>query len=573
LKIAIYYTRPFETGGVEKTMCQRGKELNEKGYDITFIYASNDSPLDMLEKWSEYGDVKHLSICENEKFDYCIYDAVYNLKKVNAKRYIQVINGCLIDSNENYEELIPFNEYVAVSEEASKQFKDRKGKECKIIPNLINQKEILKLSKEECDVPKAKYLFLTVSRLDPQKGFERIEKILQELEAKEIDYHWLFIGSNYLYPGYGEQIKQRFSKYKTTFLGKQDNPYKYMSKVNYLVQLSDYESQCMVMYESLICGTPVIATDFPNAVKELQEKGNGIVLKKDMSNLDVELIINSKFNIKYNYPNYIDKWVEILKPIEKKNYKFSVIIPNYNNAKWLDKCLNSVLNQTYKNYEIIFIDDMSTDNSLEIANNLLKEHKVIELKQKRLNGGSRNVGIIEATGDYIICIDSDDWLKSNDVLEEINDNLDEQDVMFLGFELGKDGKEELYPFRPNYTTLEQAFVNDVCAIWTKVVKTEILKDTLFPEGTLAEDRVHHYRVIDKCKSFTCLNKSTHIWNRSNTTSVTTDRGILWEASIYKHLGEMYMFIATTKNETYKKYVKDKFKRQLQEISNNKYQQL
>ena len=195
---------------------------------------------------------------------------------------------------------------------------------------------------------------------------------------------------------------------------------------------------------------------------------------------------------------------------------------------------------------------MSEDNSLEIANSLLKEHKVIKLNQKRLNGGSRNVGIVESNSDYTVCIDSDDWLKNENILQEINDNLDEQDIMFLGFDLGKDGKEDLYPFRPNYTTLEQSFVNDVCAIWTKVVKTSILKDTLFPEGTLAEDRVHHYRLIDKCKTFTCLNKSTHVWNRSNTTSVTTDRGILWEASIYKHLGEMYMFIATTKNETYKK---------------------
>lgn len=571
MNVAMYYTRPFETGGVEKTMYARAKGLAKKGYNITFIYASEDSPLDMLKKWAIVGNVKHIDICQNETFDYCIYDAVYNLKKVNARRYIQVINGCLVDSKENYEEIISFDEYIAVSEEAGEQFKKLKDKDYKIIPNIIDQEEVLRLSKEKCEIPKAKYIFLTVSRLDPQKGFERYEIMLKELEKNNVDYHWLFIGSNYLYPQYGEQIKQRFSKYKTTFLGKQDNPYKYMSKVNYLVQLSDYESQCMVMYESLICGTPVIATDFPNAIKELKE--NGIVLKKDMSSLDINEILNKKFDINYNYPDYSKEWIKILKPIEKQNYKFSIIIPNYNNSKWLDKCLNSILNQTYKNYEIIFIDDMSTDNSLEIANSLLKDHKIIINKQKRLNGGTRNVGILEATGDYILCIDSDDWLKSNETLQEINDNLDEQDVMFLGFELGKDGKEELYPFRPNYTTLEQAFVNDVCAIWTKVVKTEILKDTLFPEGTLAEDRVHHYRVIDKCKSFTCLNKSTHIWNRSNTTSVTTDRGILWEASIYKHLGEMYMFIATTKNETYKKYVKDKFKRQLQEINNNKYQQL
>jgi glycosyltransferase involved in cell wall biosynthesis len=570
IKTALYYTRPFETGGVEKTMYARAKGLFKNGHDITFIYASDDSPLDMLEKWAEIGDVKHIDICQNDTYDYCLYDAVYNLKKVNAKRYIQVINGCLADSHENYEEIINFDEYIAVSEEAGEQFKKLKSKDYKVIPNIIDQEEVLRLSKEPCEIPKAKYIFLTVSRLDPQKGFERIETMLKELEKNNIDYHWLFIGSNYLYPRYGEQLKERFSKYKTTFLGKQDNPYKYMAKATYLVQTSDYESQCMVLDESLICCTPFIATDFPNAI---EKQKYGIVLKKDMSNLDINKILESKFDIKYTYPDYIKEWVKILKPIEKNNYKFSIIIPNYNNGKWLDKCLNSVLNQTYKNYEIIFVDDMSTDNSLEVASRLLKDHKVIPLRQKRLNGGARNAGILEANSDYIMCLDSDDWLKHENVLQEINDILNNEDVLFLGFDLHKDGREDLFPFRPNYTNLYQAFTNDVCAIWTKVVKTSILKETLFPEGTLAEDRVHHYRVIEKCKTFKCYNKSSHVWNRSNTTSVTTDRGILWEASIYKHLGEMYMFLKTTKNEEYKKYVENKFRIQLNEININRYQQI
>ena len=86
MKIAMYYTRPFETGGIEKTMYARGKYLSEQGHDITFIYASNDSPLDMLEKWSTIGNVKHIDICKEEVFDWCIYDAVYNLNKVKVKQ-------------------------------------------------------------------------------------------------------------------------------------------------------------------------------------------------------------------------------------------------------------------------------------------------------------------------------------------------------------------------------------------------------------------------------------------------------------------------------------------------------
>ena len=575
MKIAMYYTRPFETGGVEKTMYARGKYLSKQGHDITFVYASNDSPLDMLEKWSTVGNVKHIDICKDEIFDWCIYDAVYNLNKVKVRKnnYIQVINACLIDSNEYYQEVIPFKKYVAVSEEAKEQFKKRKGKDCVIIPNIIDTNEIKELAKETIDIPKKKHNFLIVSRIDPQKGFPRLKPILNECERKYgKDYQFVVAGSCYLYPQYSEKIKEELKNYNVIWLGKQDNPYKYMAWADSLWQLSDYESQCMVMYESLILGTPCICTDFPNAIKELTD-GKGFILKKDLSNLDLEQIEKLKKGFKYNYPDYGEEWLKLLEPIEKKDYKFSIIIPNYNNAKWLDKCLVSVLNQTYKNYEVIFIDDMSEDNSLEIANKMLKGHKVLKVPYKKYNGGTRNIGIMEATGDYIVCLDSDDWLKSNTILQEINDNLEDEDVMFLGFDLYKDGKEDLFPFRPNYENMYQAFTNDVCAIWTKVVKTGLLKDTLFPESTLAEDRVHHYRICEKANSFTCLNKSTHVWNRSNATSVTTKREAMWEMSIYKHLGEMHYFIKTTKNNNYKAYVQKKFNNQWKELEQMRYHQI
>lgn len=576
MKIALYYTRPFETGGIEKSMYARGKYLSEHGHDVTFIYASYDSPLDMLEKWATVGKVKHLDICKDEIFDYCIYDAVYNLKKVKVKKnnYIQTINVNLMDSLEAYEETIPFKKFVAVSDEASKQFEIRTGKKCVVIPNMIDEKEIIELSKEKVDIPKKKHNFLIVSRIDPQKGFPRLKPILDKCKEKYgEDYQFVVVGSCYLYPQYSEELKKQLKDYNVIWEGKQDNPYKYMAWANSLWQLSDYESQCMVMYESLIVGTPCVCTDFPTAIKELTD-GKGYVLKKDLSNLDLDKIEKLKKGFKYSYPDYGEEWLKLLEPVPKKNYKFSIIIPNYNNAKWLEKCLNSVLNQTYKNYEIIFIDDMSEDNSLEIVYRLLKPpNKILKVPYKKYNGGTRNIGIMEATGDYIVCIDSDDWLKNENVLKDINDNLEDEDIMFLGFDIGINGVDGNYPFRPNFETMYQAFIDDVCAIWTKVVKTDLMKETLFPESTLAEDRVHHYRLCEKANSFTCLNQSTHVWNRSNTNSVTTKREAMWEMSIFKHLGEMYYFIKTTKNNQYKEYVKKKFDIQLKDINKNNYSQL
>ena len=320
MKIALYYTRPFETGGVEKAMYSRGKYLASQGHDITFIYASYDSPIDMLEKWAEVGDVRHLDICSNEVFDWCIYDAVYNLKKVKVRRnnYIQVINANLIDSNEYYQEVIPFKKYVAVSEEAQRQFKERKGKDSIIIPNIIDEQEIKSLAKEKVDLEKKKHNFLIVSRIDQQKGFPRLRPVLEECELKYgKDYQFVIIGSCYLYPEYSNRLKEELKDFNVIWLGKQDNPYKYMKWADSLWQLSDYESQCMAMYESLILGTPCICTDFPNAIKELTNN-KGYVLKKDLSNLDLEIIENLK-KIDYLFRLWKQhvEYVKIL--ISKKN--------------------------------------------------------------------------------------------------------------------------------------------------------------------------------------------------------------------------------------------------------------
>ena len=561
MKIGMYYTCPFETGGVEKTMYLRGKKLSEAGYDITFIFNHENAQLEMLEKWAEVGKVKHLSICKDEVFDVVIYDSIYNNQAVNVKKnnYIQVINGCLMDSKEPYEEHIPFKKYIAVSEEAKEQFKKYKGKDSVVIPNLIDEEEIIKLSKEKVNIPKKKHNFVIVSRIDRQKGFDRLENVLIECEKKYgDDYQFVVVGGCNLFSKYVEDVKKRYQKYNIIWEGVQENPYKYMRWADCLWQLSDFESQCMVMYEALIVGTPCVCTDFPNAIKELVD-GRGFVVKKDLSNLDLEEIEKLKKGFEYHYPDYSKKWEEVLKKPKKKDYKFSVIIPNYNNGKFLEKCINSILSQTYKNYEIIYVDDMSTDNSMEIAKKLLKEHKVIKVPYKKYNGGTRNLGIIEATGDYIMCIDSDDWLKNDKVLEDLNNFIEDEDIIRTGYQLYNGSEVNMFTDIPKHNSMYDLFTEPTCAVWTKVIKREILQNTLFSEGTLMEDKVHHYRIIDKINSWADFPQVTHIWNRTNVKSVSTERNYKWDNSMYRHIADMLDFIEETKNDKYKEFVRGKVK--------------
>ncbi|MBP3920861.1 MAG: glycosyltransferase family 2 protein [Bacilli bacterium] len=105
--------------------------------------------------------------------------------------------------------------------------------------------------------------------------------------------------------------------------------------------------------------------------------------------------------------------------------KFSIIIPVYNTSIYLRKCLDSVLNQSYKNFEIIVINDGSTDNSLEIISEYNDSVKLINIDIKKDIGPSnvRNIGVKEATGDYILFLDSDDYYE-NDLLKVLSDSID-----------------------------------------------------------------------------------------------------------------------------------------------------
>lgn len=123
-----------------------------------------------------------------------------------------------------------------------------------------------------------------------------------------------------------------------------------------------------------------------------------------------------------------------------KNNKFSIIIPVYNTEAYLRKCLDSVINNSYKNYEIIVVNDGSLGNTDEIV----KEYdNVIYIKEK--NKGlsyARNNGLKNATGDYVYFLDSDDYLDK-DILKTVNKFVDNEDIIRISLSIDDD---KLTPF-------------------------------------------------------------------------------------------------------------------------------
>ena len=98
-----------------------------------------------------------------------------------------------------------------------------------------------------------------------------------------------------------------------------------------------------------------------------------------------------------------------------QNIFFSIILPTYNRSKTIDKTIESVINQTYKHWELIIIDDGSTDNTKEIITNYKTNDKRIKYlyQQNKERSAARNNGIVNANGDYICFIDSDDYFMKN----------------------------------------------------------------------------------------------------------------------------------------------------------------
>lgn len=144
----------------------------------------------------------------------------------------------------------------------------------------------------------------------------------------------------------------------------------------------------------------------------------------------------------------------------KSNYKISIVIPVYNVENYIKECLESVFSQTYKNLEVIVVNDCSTDNTLEMVNQFKDSRLVVHNHENNMGAGaSRKTGIEAATGDYVITIDGDDWL-SLDFIEKLVKCAENtgSDIVSGGITIPHDDKyEEVKRFLPRTSTGMQKY--------------------------------------------------------------------------------------------------------------------
>lgn len=208
--------------------------------------------------------------------------------------------------------------------------------------------------------------------------------------------------------------------------------------------------------------------------------------------------------------------------------KFSIIIPVYKVEKYLRQCIDSILSQSFKDYELILVDDGSPDKCPEICDEYASTYDNVKVHHQP-NGRlarARNSGMNLAKGEYVIFIDSDDYLGSDNALAEIDKTLENNpDVLVFGFKKFFESNNTYGTPICNFhshaqalspeTFLAQLLKNDsyTGTAWAKVIKRDLLtlNNIKFKEEMISEDSDWYLQVMEKAKSYSSLNKALYIY--------------------------------------------------------------
>lgn len=212
------------------------------------------------------------------------------------------------------------------------------------------------------------------------------------------------------------------------------------------------------------------------------------------------------------------------------NSKISVVIPSYNSEKYIGHCLETIQASTYKNLEIIVVNDGSTDSSPEIiAEKMKNDSRIICIDQE--NGGefsARNTGILAATGQYIGFVDSDDYIAA-DMYEKLLDAIlkENADMAVCNFNLVYEDERETsfaYANMPHKMLNVQDDVYEywtkVCAIskpnnyvWTRLYKSEVIKNSgvMFENYPHSADTLFNFKLLPHLKNVAFVNEGLYFY--------------------------------------------------------------
>lgn len=237
------------------------------------------------------------------------------------------------------------------------------------------------------------------------------------------------------------------------------------------------------------------------------------------------------------------------------NSKISIIVPVYKVEAYIHKCVDSILNQTFKDFEIILINDGSPDNCGHICDEYAKKDDRVKVIHKE-NGGlsdARNAGLNIARGDYVGFVDSDDWIEPD--MYELLYNMCEENqcdianctsTIHFKHKVVKNGTHSLEIHNRKQAMefmLKGELYDEV--VWTKLFKRSLLEDIRFSVGIIYEDTAFTYKVIHKSERVCCIGAPKyHYIKRDDSTmdraikNIRID-GVLIYDEMYKFMDKHY----------------------------------
>lgn len=206
----------------------------------------------------------------------------------------------------------------------------------------------------------------------------------------------------------------------------------------------------------------------------------------------------------------------------------SIIVPVYKVERYLHQCLDSILNQTYRNLEILLIDDGSPDKCGDICEEYAQKDKRIRVFHTENKGlsAARNLGLREAKGEYIGFVDSDDWIEPN-MYEILLWQLEETGTNVSACGVWKEYQECKcdYSICDGFFSEKEAILalmnNLTNGVWNKLYKKDCWTEIRFPDNHLYEEHATSYRVILNAHSVSCIPKQLYHYRMRDSSIVHT----------------------------------------------------
>lgn len=242
--------------------------------------------------------------------------------------------------------------------------------------------------------------------------------------------------------------------------------------------------------------------------------------------------------------------------------KISIIVPVYGVEKYLEECLDSLLNQTYKNLEIILVDDESPDNCPKICDVYAKRDDRIVVIHKK-NGGAasaRNVGLDCISGEYVAFVDSDDYVDKEYISKLLylikKENADISVCSFSN--VYRNRNEKIDNSVGIYTAQDylRLFLNDwKCGlIWNKLFKTKLLKNIRFAEGHVIDDEFFTYKTVILAKKIIVGNSNLYYYRQRRSSAMAQGRKKRMLQDRMEYMTERFQIVTKRFPELYREYL-------------------